>query len=219
MREPSRPSRTDIALASQAASATPSTLAQIDQERQRIEARMVRVSDGSMKFRPGALPTTQEREAFDRWIATTRNCLQRRLGNRTLQAGLEALASSGLATPNGADVDMLVAVYQGVLSRSSEEAFKAAVDVLLNGMTDPHGPTFSQTYMPSAPQLATLCRTIEDRMILRLDNASMLMSRPEARPVAPELPEAVRRANLRKIAALRIGSGPQADGLLSEGRP
>lgn len=129
---------------------------------------------------------------------------------------MEALASSGLATPNGADVDMLVAVYQGVLSRFSEEAFKAALDELLNGMTDPGGPKFSQTYMPSAPQLATLCRTIEERMTLRLDNATMLMSRPEARPIAPELPEDIRRANLCRIAALKINFMTQAYSPLTE---
>lgn len=132
-----------------------------------------------------------------------RNSLAPRVGIDALEIGLDALANSGRAMPNGADAHMLVAVYAGALAGTSQEAFKHAVAELIAGTTDPTGPEISPVHMPTSAQLAQLCRAIEERMTLRLDHAALMIGRPEARPAAPELPEAVRRQNLARIAALR----------------
>lgn len=104
-----------------------------------------------------------------------------------------------MKTSVGMEAKSVAAAYLMALEGVSSAVLNLAVKNLMTGKAPER---FSQTFLPTAPELASYCDEIEKHLTLLADRTEQLLSLPEASPQAPEMTEAEAEERRQQIQTL-----------------
>lgn len=126
------------------------------------------------KFRAGAKPTTEQIANTLVLIADTRDLLSLRATPADV-AKIFALLAGGMAARKGDEAAISAQAYTDALAHRSSWAIGEAYSRIIEG----EAKEFSQTFLPTAPELSQFCKKIEENMRAKLDRIEAILDAPE----------------------------------------